>query len=67
MSLHEIREWLAILNVLLVPLVVYAWRIERAVVETRAVQAAHESLDNERFTQIRREVDRLEERLAEGA
>ncbi len=67
MTLHDLREWLAVLNVLLVPLVVYAWRIERAIVETRAAQAAHEKLDDERFTQLRRDVDRIEERQTQGA
>lgn len=62
MTLHDLREWLGILNLLLVPLFAYVIRIERAVVEERARSVAHDELDRERFAALGARVERLEER-----
>ncbi len=56
----ELRDWIALLNLLIVPLFVFVLQTKTGIAKLVAEMEAHSQLDQERFSGIHRDVERVE-------
>lgn len=62
LTLQMVRDWAGLLNMLLVPLVIYIVRIENKLTLIMTLFGAHEISDTDKFNSIFRRLEYLERR-----
>ncbi len=62
MGFHELKEYASLLNVALVPILLYLRRIETRMAEFGAWMPVHDRSDQRQFDAINARLDRIEEK-----